>query len=283
MPTPPTTGTATAYIDPSVNTALGLPLWFMDVYRTFQAVPFDIWGAIMWEESGFDPENSNTKLPDDSWGLFMLNRNGGQGKGYSPAYLKNPSNNAQIAYPAIKAAYDAYPDDVAQIAIHSGHPGLVDPSDPRVQRIVRTSNFIKAAGNPLSAAAQLLSGIHLPDIGSYLPTFPTGPAIGQGIVNAVSGSVKGWWKGVQTAGRDALIDQYAPATMLFVGINLVGFGLVMAAISSKPAQEAAGAAVALGPGPVKIAGAAVQTVGAGNTSGAQTIVRDRQRARRARP
>lgn len=77
-----------------------------------------------------------------SIGLFQLNVCGGQGSGYNPADLLNPRLNTQIAMAPIAAAYvwaanNGYAgiDLVRQVAIHSGHPGYVDPMDYRVQNI----------------------------------------------------------------------------------------------------------------------------------------------------
>lgn len=78
-----------------------------------------------------------------SIGLFQENICGGQGTGYNPVDLLNPRNNTQIAVAAITNAYvwavqQGYTgtDLIRQVATHSGHPGRVDPMDPRVQHIV---------------------------------------------------------------------------------------------------------------------------------------------------
>ncbi len=55
-----------------------------------------------WYESRLNPTVSNTKHPDDSWGLFQLNRNGGLGKGYEPAALLDPVTNATILAGVLK-------------------------------------------------------------------------------------------------------------------------------------------------------------------------------------
>jgi hypothetical protein len=55
-----------------------------------------------WYESRFNPTVSNTKSPDDSWGLFQLNRKGGLGRGVSPATLLNPVENSRILANEIK-------------------------------------------------------------------------------------------------------------------------------------------------------------------------------------
>lgn len=55
-----------------------------------------------WYESQLNPTVSNTTRPDDSWGLFQLNRNGGIGKGYEPATLLDPVTNATILAAVLK-------------------------------------------------------------------------------------------------------------------------------------------------------------------------------------
>jgi hypothetical protein len=93
-------------------------------------------------ESGFDPnaEGDNGR----SIGLFQLYLDGGQGSDYvnNPEALKNPRLNAQVAMPPIVNGYwwavqQGYTgeDLIRQVAIHSGHPGRVDPHDYRVDSI----------------------------------------------------------------------------------------------------------------------------------------------------
>jgi hypothetical protein len=78
-----------------------------------------------------------------SIGLFQENICGGQGTGYSPTDLLNPRFNAQVGVPPIANAYvwavqNGYQgtDLIRQVATHSGHPGRIDPMDPRVSHIV---------------------------------------------------------------------------------------------------------------------------------------------------
>ena len=47
-------------------------------------------------ETGLNPTVSNRKLPDDSHGLFQMNRNGGLGKGHAVDQLLDPSYNATL-------------------------------------------------------------------------------------------------------------------------------------------------------------------------------------------
>lgn len=103
-------------------------------------LPMGIAGA----ESGFDPDAEGDA--GRSIGLFQLYLDGGQGSDYvnNPGALKNPRLNAQIAMPYIVNAYfwasqQGYTgeDLIRQVAVHSGHPGRVDPHDYRVDNIVR--------------------------------------------------------------------------------------------------------------------------------------------------
>ncbi|MCY3670069.1 MAG: hypothetical protein OXH14_03220 [Alphaproteobacteria bacterium] len=69
---------------------------------------------------------------EDSVGLLQLNRDGGQGVGYSVAQLSDPAINLEIGTPPIAAAWAAHPElghtraRVLRTAAESGHPG--DPS-----------------------------------------------------------------------------------------------------------------------------------------------------------
>lgn len=55
-----------------------------------------------WYETRLNPSLSNTKKPDDSWGLFQLNRNGGIGKGHEPSTLLDPVENSKILAGVVK-------------------------------------------------------------------------------------------------------------------------------------------------------------------------------------
>jgi hypothetical protein len=112
--------------------------WYPQVKAVFdaQGVPETIWWPILQAESGGDPSARNQNN-EDSIGLFQLNRFGGQGNGYSVEQLLDPQQNAEIASEAIATAYRQFGDNIAEVARHSGHPGLVEPSDQRIQRIVQ--------------------------------------------------------------------------------------------------------------------------------------------------
>lgn len=139
-----------------------LPNWFDSVKAAMSGVPIPVWLGILLAESGGNPEASNTTLPDDSHGLFQLNRRGGQGAGWSIEALHNPALNANIARPAIKRGYDAAYQamveiplsalPMADIAIDSGHPGQDAGKsrqemreDSRIRRIVAIYEAAQAA------------------------------------------------------------------------------------------------------------------------------------------
>src|SRR6266576_1682329 len=107
------------------------PDWWDRVNRIMNdaGIPTRVWAAISYVESTFAPWAHNTRLPDDSVGLFQLNRNKGQGAGYDVRYLSDPINNAMIAAkyigPAVKMCG---PNNISCIAVNSGHPGPVPTS-----------------------------------------------------------------------------------------------------------------------------------------------------------
>jgi uncharacterized protein (TIGR02594 family) len=53
-------------------------------------------------ESGLDPRNRNTTPPEDSVGLFQLNRNGGEGAGHTVEELMDPDANIALVIAAVK-------------------------------------------------------------------------------------------------------------------------------------------------------------------------------------
>lgn len=146
-----------------------LPSWVADVKAIFDryGVPPEIWLPIAAAEApGLDPLAYNGKHPDDSYGLFQLNRKGGQGAGYSPEFLFDPVNNATIAVKYIAPAYHKY-KDLALVAINSGHPGPVPTSDPRIRKIVGFQAAIK--GKSFEDSVLALSQPGGPPIGNPPP------------------------------------------------------------------------------------------------------------------
>jgi uncharacterized protein (TIGR02594 family) len=53
-------------------------------------------------ESGLDPRKRNTASPEDSVGLFQLNRNGGEGAGHTVEDLMDPDRNIAIVIAAVR-------------------------------------------------------------------------------------------------------------------------------------------------------------------------------------
>lgn len=75
--------------------------WAADHY----GIPRGLMLALAAYESGYNPRASNRVPPDDSWGLYQLNRNGGVGAGYDPSTLQEPRTNAVITAAALADEY----------------------------------------------------------------------------------------------------------------------------------------------------------------------------------
>jgi len=243
-----------------------VPVWLARVQQEMQraGVPWPVWVSIAWEESSLNPFAHNTgtpSKPEDSVGLFQLNRNGGQGSGHSVQELQDPVTNAIIAAryigPAVK---QCGVDNIECIAVNSGHPGQVPTSDNRVQRIKRTYNFISGK-DFTTALTTLMSGVPLPSV----PTLPGLPnlgslnpvEIGRGIVQGITSTVFPGLVGFTTMSTEDKIKALAPATGIVAGVWLIGIGLFGAALKSPPAKSASTAA-SVSPNPyVRGAGVAV--------------------------
>lgn len=118
----------------------------------FQArgIPEYIWASIAAMETGgsFKPDLVNKSDIEQSYGLFQLNTQGGQGAAYAdrPDVLLDPVLNARIAVDAIASAYNQArtlygghetPDVAGWVAANSGHPGYQMPlTDARIQNVV---------------------------------------------------------------------------------------------------------------------------------------------------
>lgn len=68
-------------------------------------VPICVPFGIVFAESGCNPWAHNVVPPDDSHGILQLNRNGGQGAGYSSAALCDPAISLLIGLWPIATAY----------------------------------------------------------------------------------------------------------------------------------------------------------------------------------
>lgn len=110
-------------------------------------VPDYVWQSIADMETGgsFDPKSVGDG--GRSFGLFQLFTAGGQGDSYAsnPDVLFDPQLNAEVAAPAIAAAYhvgrqlgmDDGPDLAAYVATNSGHPNATEAGKAAVE-MVRT-------------------------------------------------------------------------------------------------------------------------------------------------
>lgn len=145
-----------------------LPSWWPVVKSAMasQGVAVRDWLPILMAESRGDALAYNRSTgpnpgdqPEESVGLFQLNRMGGQGAGFTVEQLQNPAINAEIAAryigPAVKKCGSG---NLACIAVNSGHPGPVDVTDNRVQTIVGYWRAIKEAGSELEMWVKSLAG-----------------------------------------------------------------------------------------------------------------------------
>jgi hypothetical protein len=236
-------------IDPSIAR---VPSWWQGVMDAMRGIPPAVWLAIGFEESSLDPRKSNTVPPDDSWGLFQLNRAGGQGQGHAPAELQNPVTNAQIGSRAIRSAIAICgANDIVCIARNSGHPGYVAANDSRIQRIAATYRRIQNL-DPVDAYAQLTGGQApseepapteepapsvIQQIGAAIGS-SIGPAVGGGIVTGAEEAIRGILAGAFKGGKDQLIASYSAPAVLGLGIITLSWGVTLAFLKSEPGQVA---------------------------------------------
>jgi hypothetical protein len=258
-----------------------VPGWLAAVKILFDRldVPWEVWVPIAWEESSLNPNASNTVPPDDSWGLFALNRHGGQGHGRTPEALKNPVTNATIASgPIQNAVKKCGKNDIICIAINSGHPtetGTLPPGNPLPQRIARTHNYVKGKSFD-DAVTGLLNGAELPppdqgggDIGSQIGGLIRG--WGTDFVRGVGDAIKDKWNSAQEADKDIKIHFWSNVAGYTVGAGLVGFGAFSLVLKSPPARLAADVASNVGPAPVRIGGAVARVAQGRSSAGAGTV------------
>jgi hypothetical protein len=263
---------------------MALPSWWDTVKAPFRnrGVPVDIWLPILFAESSGNPNAHNRgtpSVPEDSIGLFQLNRKGGQGAGYSVEQLMNPALNAEIASRYIAEGYQrcqARGDgSVACVAVNSGHPGNVPRDDRRILWIVQLWEAVKTGGNETDKWARAVAkvgagptepgpgggGDEVPGggIGDLLPDFPSGQEIGQGLVTAVWESTM---RGISAAFKIQDPRDIGWSVAFGVaGMVLVSVGLIGVAIGSGAPEKAAGVVLATVPAPQAKAGAAAVLAG----------------------
>ena len=258
-----------------------LPLWVPRVAQIMAkaGVPWRVWVAIGWNESGFNPfaHNKGTaKNPEDSVGIFQLNRNGGQGSGHSVEELQDPITNATIAAKYIgPAVAHCGPENITCIAVNSGHPGQVSEGDNRVQKIKSTYNFLggfdfaTGVGKLIEGSAQIPDAPSLPDLSNLDPV-----AIGHDLVTGAGQAIRDWWHRLQEADREVKIKMYTPVIGWATGVTMLGMGLYGAVVKSAPGQITTSIAKMV-PNPyVSGAGSVVEQSGRlfGGSSGSRTIV-----------
>lgn len=242
------------------NPLPALPTWIPTVNSVMAAagVPWQVWVPICAAESTFNANAHNTGTPghpEDSVGLFQLNRNGGQGAGHSVAELKDPKLNAQIAASYLgPAVQKCGADNIGCIAVNSGHPGPVSQTDPRILTIKTYHMAIASATSLPSAIGTLLTSV-IPNIGGLLPDVPS-IDVGAGITSGITGL----WAGLFVGGRDVVIDRLAPWVMGATGISCLAWGILIASLKS----DAGGAVTSAGESvpwkPVQIAAAGSRVI-----------------------
>lgn len=248
-----------------------LPSWWSDVKQRMsaQGVGVDIWLPILWKESSGNPNAHNrgtATLPEDSVGLFQLNRRGGQGVGYTVQQLMDPRINAEIAAryiaPAIEKCSKARDGTISCVTTNSGHPGLVPYSDPRVLEIVRYQAAIRGASTDEQKwrALQALAPGPSPDPQPGGPPWQgLFPDLGINWDDAIAGALRGFWGPFAPLFPDARDVWWATAfgflgvASLLIGANALANGRIADALTIA------------GPGPTKVAGVALSAT----TQGAQ--------------
>src|SRR5678815_2134608 len=213
-----------------------LPFWIPRVAQVMggAGVPWPVWVAIAFEESTFNPDARNNRGREDSVGLFQLNRNGGQGSGYSVEQLKNPELNATIAARYIgPAVQQCGPDKITCICVNSGHPGQVSQSDARVQRIKRTYDVISKL-DFVPAIQGLIAGMKLPDV----PDFPSLDPLdmGRGLALGVGGTIREQWQNLLARPKDEIIKLVAPWALTMIGLSILFIGIFGLVVKSPPAK-----------------------------------------------
>lgn len=221
-----------------------LPSWWQQAKSVLAPVPIPLWAAIIWAESGGNPTASNVKPPDDSHGLFQLNRNGGQGAGYTVEQLENPLFNLGVGRMAVARAYlevngGEHPlsqNEVEQIAIRSGHPGPVPATDPRIQRIVSlwtAAASVQAQGD--EAMVQAMGGVtegQTPAQAAAGAAAAAGNPVGAAVADAIGGVVAGIGTNLQ-----AWFQEHH-AILTAAGLGLIFIAVGAAGIASSGAREA---------------------------------------------
>lgn len=236
-----------------------LPAWWDRVDGIMRAagVSTRVWTAIAFPESGFVPWAANTADPNGgSYGLFALNL-GGQGHGYSVAYLKDPINNAQISAPHLAAAVrKCGADDIQCIALWSGHPvetGTVALPNALITNIKR-----------YFGAGKDLTGPQIYDkftSGQGIPAVDPGSGEGGESGGTWWDGLVAWYQSIQWVPGGIPLDPTVPdggvgqaqdlstnIMMLLLGIFLIIVGVIIAAAKSPVGQAAASFA----PAPVQI-------------------------------
>lgn len=133
-------------------------------------VPLDLAFTFIAVESSFNPNAQAISAIEESYGLLQLNRRGGQGAGYTPQQLLDPTTNLRIGLPYIRLAFEqSWSAGIAPrtfiylVATRSGHPGQIPEED---QRMVNIRNawaiFYPQVGASLQGPGPITSPRHAP-------------------------------------------------------------------------------------------------------------------------
>lgn len=253
-----------------------LPNWWDSVKAAMRAkgVPVEVWLPILLAESTGNPAAHNTgtpKVPEDSVGLFQLNRKGGQGAGYTVEQLMNPAINAEIASRFIAQGMQicqAKGDGSIQcVAVNSGHPGNVSPGDKRVVWIAQLADAVKQGSSDLEkwASGRKKTGegpteTEQPGGGSWLPS---GADFGKEFWTGFSGAAYGslvQGLAAKLGYKDAADIGWA-ITFGAAGIVCLWTGLLGLAVTSGAVSQVTKTVATIVPNPaVKAASATVSAV-----------------------
>lgn len=259
---------------------MALPPWWNDVKRAMAAQRVDVkyWLPILLAESGGNPRAHNRgtrQNPEDSVGLFQLNRRGGQGAGYTVEQLMNPALNAEIAARYIRDGMNRCgrtADGTIQcVAVNSGHPGPVPRDDRRIVWIAQLAEAINPSETDAEAWARGYARHHQgpsggnpgpvdpgdPDPGGdWLPGIPSGEDIAEGAIGAIGDAVKRMLR------VEEGIDVAWSLGFAAAGFFMVGAGLLGLALKSGAVEKAANVTAVVAPAPQVKVGAATVSRGA---------------------
>lgn len=212
------------------------PAWWSRVKGVMdgRGIPVKVWLPILWAESSGNPNARNLGSPghpEDSVGLFALNRAGGQGTGMSVSYLQDPVNNASIAANSFAVANaicarQGNANDLTCIALHSGHPTETGNLPPGNQLIANIRAAAQALGDP-SSDDQAWSNVSHAQPGDPSQPVPPGTSTStwSDWLTQIGDAIKGEASGAGQAVSDAQEKTVWNVILGVSGVALVWLGL----------------------------------------------------------